>query len=90
MSPDDNEEKLYIDGYDDAIMGYGNQYPRDDVVIYSKNKIIEKLLGSGLDIYEALEFFEAHIQNVYLGEGTPIICNDMAPGNETEREDDYA
>ena len=49
----DNEEKLYIEGYDEAIMGYGNQYPRDDVVIYSKNKIIEKLLESGLDIYEA-------------------------------------
>ena len=77
---DDKDERLYMDGFDEAILGYGNQYPKDDVVIYSKQKILDKLVENGMEIEDAVEYFEYNIACAYLGEGTPIICDDMFPG----------
>lgn len=83
-SADENDEKLYMDGFDKAIIGYGNQYPKDEVVIYSKRMIIDILVDGGMDIDDAVEYYEFNIACAYLGDGTPIICDDMYPGREEE------
>ncbi len=75
MSDDD---LIYLDGYDQAVLGYGNRYPYDRLVIYSKRKIIDIMQEQGLDLEDALELFDETIGRACLGEGTPIICDDLA------------
>lgn len=73
-----SEERLYMDGHDNAVIGYGNQCSKDRLVIYSLKKIIENLVSQGMDEEEALEFADYNILGAYLGEGTPIICDDLS------------
>ncbi len=71
------DDLIYIDGHDNAILGYGNQYPNDNLVIYSKKQIIENLIEMGITWEQALDMFEATLLNLDLGQGTPIICDDL-------------
>lgn len=82
------EDLVYLEGYDDAILGIGNRYPFDNLVIYSKRKIIEILQEQGLEFIDALELFDETIGSMDLGDGTPIICDDfkIIPGARYSRD----
>tara|TARA_R110000868_G_scaffold393191_1_gene664127 strand:- start:1788 stop:2054 length:267 start_codon:yes stop_codon:yes gene_type:complete len=68
---------LKADGFDDCVLGY--DYNWDGVIrlIYSVDKIIKKLVKKDkMDIDEAIEYFEFNMRGSYVGEKTPIWCQD--------------
>jgi hypothetical protein len=67
-----DEEFLKADGFDDAIIGLDSSSNR---LIYSYTKCIE-ILSECMSVEEAVEHFEYNVVNAYVGEKTPIWCND--------------
>lgn len=69
-----DEELLIADGFDDAILGVEDTTLR---VIYSIRKCIEILMADGIEEYEeAVEYFYFNTVGAYVGEKTPIWCDD--------------
>lgn len=71
----EDEEVLLADGFDDAVIGVDESTMR---IIYSSGKCIEILmLQSEMLIDQAIEFFEFNVKGSYVGDKTPIWCEDM-------------
>lgn len=68
-----DEEILKADGFDDAVIGCDN----DCRLIYSIKKCIDILIEEGMDEFEAYDYFYYNVSNAYVGEKTPIWCNDI-------------
>jgi len=68
-----DEEILIADGYDDAIIGLEEGTLR---VIYSISKCIEITQGDDMSYEEASEYFYYNTVGAYVGEQTPIWCDD--------------
>ena len=68
-----DEEFLKCDGFDDAIIGVDENEYR---LIYSKKHIIEILLDEEMTYEDALEHYNYNILDCYMGEKTPIFCDD--------------
>jgi len=68
------EEILKADGFDKAVIGIELDTMR---LIYSKLKCIEVLmLTADLSYDEAIEFLDFNVFGSYVGELTPIWCDD--------------
>ena len=65
-------EFLQADGFDEAIIGVDDVSMR---LIYSISKSI-KILEKDMSYEEAVEYFEFNVSGAYVGEKTPIWCND--------------
>lgn len=65
---------LFADGLDDAIIGVDGETMR---VIYSVAKCIEIFMEQGMSQEEAIEYFDFNTRGSYMGEKTPIWCDDM-------------
>ena len=70
---EENPDALFMDGLDDAIIGIGQQFTHDPVVVYDEGRIIEILRSWGMEEQEAEEYFSFNIQGSWVGENTPII-----------------
>jgi hypothetical protein len=71
-----DETFLKADGLDSAVIGVQVGEPMR--LIYSVTKIIEHLVTEDeMDLEDALEHFEFNIRGSYVGEQTPIWCDDM-------------
>jgi hypothetical protein len=69
-----DEDILKADGFDSAVIGIDITTMR---LIYSKLQCIEVLiLEADLSYEEALEYLEYNTFNAYVGEKTPIWCDD--------------
>jgi hypothetical protein len=69
-----DEEVLKADGFDNAVIGYDANSFR---LIYSVSKCIDVLVEEqGMELDEAIEFFEYNVSGAYVGEKTPIWCQD--------------
>jgi len=64
---------IFADGFDDAIIGLCEVTNR---VIYSTRKILEILIEEGMEYEDALDHFGYNITGSYVGEMTPIFCDD--------------
>ena len=70
-----NEEIIKANGLDDAVIGIEVNSIR---LIYSSTKIIEILMiQNNMELEDALEYYEFNISGAYIGEKTPIYCDDM-------------
>jgi len=70
-----DEEFLKADGLDEAIIGVDAQ--SDPMrLIYSVQKCIEIFMGDGMSYEDALEYFNYNTRDTYMGEKTPIWCDD--------------
>jgi hypothetical protein len=69
-----DEEILKADGFDNAVIGIDTNSMR---LIYSVQKCIEVLKEEGMDEIDAVEYFEYNVLGAYVGEKTPIWCNDF-------------
>jgi len=69
------EESLLIaDGFNDAIIGIDESSMR---IIYSVTRCIEILcLDEEMDVEDAIEHFNYNVKGAYVGEKTPIWCED--------------
>lgn len=69
-----DEELLKADGFDDAVIGICTREYR---LIYSMTKVIDILMAEGMTEEDALEHFYYNIAGSYVGEKTPIWCEDI-------------
>jgi hypothetical protein len=72
---EDYEDVLIADGFDDAVIGIE---PLTMRVVYDIDKVIEILMGQGMDHDEAIEYYEFNIVGAYVGEQTPLFVNTYA------------
>ena len=69
-----DEEILKADGFDDAVIGIDIGTMR---LIYSVTRCVEILIVGGMDMNDAIEYFDFNVRGSYVGEKTPIWCDDM-------------
>ena len=69
-----DQEILKADGFDDAILGIDSRSGR---LIYSTQKCIDILIEEGMTYEDAMEHFYYNVEGAYVGELTPIWCDDM-------------
>jgi len=66
------ESALIMDGYDDCVIGVLERYGMESIVLYDKEKVINKLVENGCDGYEgANEFYEFNQLGGWHGDKTP-------------------
>ena len=68
-----DEEILIADGFDEAVIGIDTKSMR---LIYSVSKCIE-ILCRDMNEEDAIEYFEYNVSGSYVGEKTPIWCEDL-------------
>ena len=66
------EELLFADGYDEAIIGVGQRF-NETFVVYDKRKVLAVLMRDGMTLEEAEEFFDFNIIGAYVGNRTPAF-----------------
>lgn len=66
-----DDEILFADGFDDAIMGVEVNTNR---VVYDYNKMIGVLIAEGMTLEEAIEHLDYNVLGAYVGEQTPIYA----------------
>ena len=70
-----DEEILMADGFDEAVIGIDTVSMR---LIYSVTKCISILcLDEDMEIDDAIEHFEYNVRGSYVGEKTPIWCDEL-------------
>jgi hypothetical protein len=68
-----DEELLFADGFDDAIIGLDTNNLR---VVYSKQKMIE-ILEPEMGLDDAIEYLEFNTWCAYVGDKTPIYIDEI-------------
>jgi len=69
-----DEQFLKADGLDDAIIGVDE---KSMVLIYSVSKCIDILSIEMNSVEGAIEYFSFNVSGAYMGEKTPIWCQDL-------------
>jgi len=69
-----NPEAVTMDGFDEAIIGFGCQYSKNVVAVYSEEKIIEQL-AEEMSYEDAVEYYGFNIACAWMGPNTPIIVS---------------
>ena len=69
-----DEEILKADGFDRAVIGIDSGNMK---LIYSVKTCIEILVLDGMTMIDAIEHFDYNVRGSYVGEKTPIWCDDM-------------
>jgi hypothetical protein len=70
-----NEETLFADGFDEALIGYAERFGMSPVALYDREKCIAILIKrDGMDREEAEEFFEFNVIGAWMGESTPVFA----------------
>lgn len=68
-----NPEALLADGFEDALIGVGQQFNKT-LAVYDRQKCIEILMErDGMSDEEAVEYFEYNVTGAWVGEYTPIF-----------------
>lgn len=69
-----DEEFLKADGFDEAVIGVDERSMR---LIYSTTKCLEILMvNHDMSMEDAIEYFEYNTKGAYVGDKTPIWCED--------------
>jgi len=66
------EGAILLDGFDDCIIGITEEFDNGPRILYSKEKIINKLMED-MSEEESLEYFDFNIIGGYFGEQNPIF-----------------
>ena len=68
-----NPEALLADGFEDALIGVGQQFNKT-LAVYDRQRCIEILMErDGMSDEEAVEYFEFNLTGACVGENTPIF-----------------
>ena len=84
-----NPEALFMDGFDDAILGIAERPNLGPVVAYDEDKIIDILIAQmepdlddldgrtefDVKVEMAFDYYGYNIKSTWMGEGTPIIIS---------------
>lgn len=69
-----DEEALFADGFDDAIVGVVERFGMPPVVLYNRERCISILMEDGLDREDAEEHFSFNVIGAWVGEYTPAFA----------------
>ena len=67
-----NEDMLFAEGFDDALVGYIERAGMPSIACYDKDKCIE-ILAKDMTYEEAVEYFYFNTAGAYVGENTPCF-----------------
>jgi hypothetical protein len=81
-----DEEALFMDGFDDCVVGAVSQFGRPPVVCYDLGRVIRKMMDDGASYEEAQEFHEYNQLGAWLGEYTPVFLVVLEVEDERARE----
>lgn len=70
-----DKELLYMDGYNDCIVGVVERFGQEPIVCYDKNKVLSKLENDGMTAEEAEEFFYFNQIGGWMGDLTPCFLS---------------
>ena len=70
-----DEPLLKADGFDDAVIGVSDNFSKPRLV-YSVKRCIKILVEGGMTDEEAMEHFYNNVSGSYVGEQTPVWCED--------------
>lgn len=63
---------LFMDGYDDCIIGICHRFGQEPIIAYNRQKVIKKL-EKHMTEEEAIEFHEFNQVGAYMGDKTPCF-----------------
>ena len=87
MIDDENDSPLLMDGFEQALIGFGQRINEPLLAIYSWSEMIKVLMTrDGMSDDEAIEYISYNCQGAWVGERTPIIVE--PPENFPEYEPD--
>ena len=67
-----NEDMLFADGFDDALVGYIERAGMPSIACYDKFKCVE-ILAKDIPYDDAFEYFYFNVLGAYVGENTPCF-----------------
>ena len=75
LDQSDGHGAVLMTGFDDCIVGILERFGVDvPVVVYDREKVIQKLMDSGIETYEeAEEFYHYNQLGAWVGDGTPAF-----------------
>ena len=71
---EENPNALFMDGFEDAVIGIGRQHSKPSLVVYDRQKCIE-ILAKEMTHEEAEDFFSFNCECAWMGEHTPLILD---------------
>ena len=87
MIDDKNDSPLLMDGFEQALIGFGQRINEPLLAIYSWSEMVKVLMTrDGMSDEEAIEYISYNCQGAWVGERTPIIVE--PPENFPEYEPD--
>ena len=66
------EEALFLDDFDDCVLGMADGFSMYGVVAYDLKKVIAKLMLGGLSEPEAFEYWSFNMIGAWVGDMTPV------------------
>ena len=70
-----NPEALFIDGFDNALIGIARRCGSPDVAVYDYAKCVDVMVDDGMSHDEAVEYMEYNVAGAYVGENGPILVD---------------
>ena len=70
-----NEDMLFADGFDDALIGYIERAGMPSIACYDKYKCVD-ILAKDMSFEDALEYFYFNVLGSYVGENTPCFLSE--------------
>jgi len=67
-----NEDMLFADGFDEALVGYIERAGMPSIACYDKFKCVE-ILAEDMPYDDAFEYFYFNVLGAYVGENTPCF-----------------
>lgn len=68
-----DEDVLFMDGFDDCILGVCDMFGRPTVVAYDEDAVMVGLIDQGMTEEEAQEWFDFNQLGAWLGPYTPVF-----------------
>ena len=72
-----NPEALFMDGFDDALLGVAMRFGMNEVACYDYDKVIACMVKDGMTDEQAVEFFEFNQIGAWMGENTPVFVRTL-------------
>tara|TARA_A100001391_G_scaffold41736_1_gene24034 strand:- start:140 stop:394 length:255 start_codon:yes stop_codon:yes gene_type:complete len=70
-----NPDALFIDGFDNALIGIARRCGSPDVAVYDYEKCVDVMVDGGMSHDEAVEYMEYNVAGAYVGENGPILVD---------------
>lgn len=72
-----DDDAIFFDGLDEAILGVSERFGEPSLVVYSKNKVLDILKEWDMTEEEAVEYFYYNVLGTYAGEYTPVFVDEV-------------